>query len=139
MTIHYMLDEHGGFFPFFEIWNAILLCNRLEGSLGGRQLVVIDVATDGHAEGTCQRFEDAFDFVVLVGAFGLDVEIHSCGIAQALEEVQEHLCWHFAYALAMEFGIPHQPRAPTEVECHGAEAVVHGQTVAIAFDATLVP
>ena len=110
----------------------------LESSFGGRQLVMIDVATDSHAEGTCQRLEDAFDFVVLVGAFGLDVEVHPCGIAQALEEVQEHLCGHFAYALAMEFGIPHQPGAAAKVECHGAEAVVHGQTVAIALDAPLV-
>lgn len=35
----------------------------------------MDVATNSHLEGACKGLEDALDLVMLVIAFGLDVEI----------------------------------------------------------------
>ena len=75
--------------------------------------------------------------MVLVVAMSLDVEVHLRSIAEALEEMQEHLGGHIPYPLAMELGMPLQPGASAEVECHGAQTVVHRQRVAIALDATL--
>ena len=76
--------------------------------------------------------------MVLVGALSLDVEVHLGSIANGLEEVHEHLSGHFANLLAMELSIPDEPGAPTEVECHLTQTVVHRQAVAIALYATLV-
>lgn len=43
-----------------------------------------------------------------------------------------------AYALALEVGVPDEPRASAEIESHGAVAVVHRQHKAVAFNAALV-
>ena len=90
---------------------------------------MVDVATDSHADGTSERFEDAFNLVVFVLSFGLDVQVHASCVREALEEMQEHLGRHLSYPLTMELGIPDEPRATTEVESNGAEAVVHGEGV----------
>ena len=50
----------------------------------------------------------------------------------------EHLRWHFAHLLTMELGIPYQPWSASEVQGYLAEAVIHRQTVSVAFDASLV-
>ena len=43
---------------------------------------MVDVATDSHFQGTGEGFEDAFYLMMLVLAFGADVEIHLGGIAE---------------------------------------------------------
>ena len=90
---------------------------------------MVDVATDGHADGSGKGLEDAFNLVVFVLAFCLDVQVHACCVREAFEEMQEHLCRHLPYPLTMELGFPDEPRTPTEVESYGAEAVVHGEGV----------
>jgi len=97
-----------------------------------------DVATDCHLECAGQSLEDTFNLVMLVLPFGLDVEIHLGSIAEALEEVQEHLRRHLANLLTLEIGLPHQPGAPAKVETDAAEAVVHRQRITVALNAALV-
>ena len=99
---------------------------------------MVNVATNGHLKSACKRLEDAFDLVVLVLTLGLDVEVDAGGIGKRLEEVMEHLGGHVANTFAMELGIPHEPGTATEVECHLAQTIVHGETEAIAADATFV-
>ena len=43
---------------------------------------MVDVAANGHLQGTGEGFEDAFYLMMLVLAFGADVEIHFGGIAE---------------------------------------------------------
>ena len=99
---------------------------------------MVDVAPDGHLEGTCESLEDAFDLVVLILALGLDVEVDASGIGERLEEVMEHLSGDIAYLFAMELGIPNEPGTAAEVEGDLAEAIVHGETEAVAANAALV-
>ena len=75
---------------------------------------------------------------MLILAISTDVEVHLGSIAQTLEEVEEHLCGHFAYLLTIEFGIPYQPRTTTEIEGYAAQTVVHGQAISVALYAALV-
>ena len=75
---------------------------------------------------------------MLVLALSLDVEVHLCRITQTLEEMLEHLGWHFAHLLSVELCIPNQPWATTEIQCHLAETIIHWQGVTISLDATLV-
>lgn len=97
-----------------------------------------NITTDRHLERTGQCFEDALDLMMLIGALGLDVEIHLRSIAQALEEMKEHLRGHLSDLLTLELRIPYQPGPSAEVESYLAQAVIHGQTIAIALDAALV-
>ena len=97
-----------------------------------------NITTDRHLERTGQRLEDALDLMMLIGALGLDVEIHLRSIAQALEEMKEHLRGHLSDLLTLELRIPYQPGPSAEVESYLAQAVIHGQTIAIALDAALV-
>ena len=76
--------------------------------------------------------------MMLIFALSLDVEVHLCRITQTLEEMLEHLGWHFAHLLSVELGIPDQPWTATEIQCHLTETIIHRQTVAVSFDATLV-
>ena len=99
---------------------------------------MVDVAPDGHLEGTCEGLEDALDLVVLVLAFGLDVEVDAGGIGERLEEVMEHLGRDIAYLFAMELGIPYEPGTAAEVEGDLTETIVHGEAEAVAADAALV-
>ena len=55
---------------------------------------MINVAAYSHFQSSCQCFKDTFNLMVLVLAFGLDVQIHLRCVAQTLEEVQEHLGGH---------------------------------------------
>lgn len=98
----------------------------------------MDITTDGHLERTGKSLEDTFDLVVFVITFGLDVKVDAGGIGKRLEEVEEHLGWHVAYFLAMEFGIPYEPSATAEIEGYLAEAVIHWEAETIAADASLV-
>lgn len=109
-----------------------------EDTLARRQLVMIDVAPYRHLQATGQSLENPLYLMVLVHALGLDVQVHPRRVAQALEEVEEHLGRHVAHFLATELGIPHQPRPSAEIESHAAQAVVHGQTIAVTLDAALV-
>ena len=99
---------------------------------------MVDVSFHCHLERASQRLEDTFYLVVLILALSLDVEVHLCCIAQALEEMLEHLRWHFSHLLTMELSIPNQPWSATEVKCHLSKAIVHRQTIAITFDASFV-
>ena len=99
---------------------------------------MVDVAPDGHLEGTCEGLEDALDLVVLVLAFGLDVEVDAGGIGERLEEVMEHLGRDIAYLFAMELGIPDEPGTTAKVEGDLAEAIVHREAEAVSADAALV-
>ena len=76
--------------------------------------------------------------MVLILSFGFDVQIHLSGIAEALEEMQEHLRRHLANLLTVELCVPNQPGATTEVQAYGTETVVHRQGIAIALNASLV-
>ena len=91
-----------------------------ERAFGRRQFEVIDVALHSHSECSCQSFEDAFNLVVLVVAFGLDVEVHVSRVAQAFEEMEKHFGWHVADVFAFEVGLPNKPRPASEVEGYGA-------------------
>ena len=75
---------------------------------------------------------------MLVLALSLDVEVHLCRITQTLEEMLEHLCWHFAHLLSVELCIPDQPWTATEIQCHLTETIIHRQRVTISLYATLV-
>ena len=110
----------------------------LKHTLCARQLIVIYIPAHGHLQTSGQRFEDSFDLMMFVDSLGFDVQVHSRAITQALEEMEEHFRRHVPYPLTAEFGIPDEPRAAAEIEGHGTEAVVHRQTVAIAFDAAFV-
>ena len=48
---------------------------------------MIDIAPDGHLEGSCESLEYSLDLMMLVGALGFDIQVHSCGIAETLEEM----------------------------------------------------
>ena len=48
---------------------------------------MIDVSAHGHLETAGEGFEDALYLMMLVLTFGLDVQIHLRGIAEALKEV----------------------------------------------------
>ena len=76
---------------------------------------MVDVATDGHLQTACQCLEDSLNLMVLVLPFGTNEEVHACGIAEALEEVEEHLGGHVAHIFALEGGVPHQPGTTAEV------------------------
>ena len=82
-----------------------------EDTLTRRQLVMIDVAPYRHLQATGQSLENSLYLMVLIHAFGLDVQVHPRRVAQALEEVEEHLGRHVAHFLATELGIPHQPKS----------------------------
>ena len=76
--------------------------------------------------------------MMLVLALSLDVEVHLCRITQTLEEMLEHLGWHFAHLLSMELGIPDQPWTATEIQCYLTETIIHWQTVAVSFYSALI-
>ena len=99
---------------------------------------MVDVSLYRHFQRTGKRLENAFYLVMLIFALSLDVEVHLCRITQTLEEMLEHLGWHFAHLLSVELGIPNQPWTATEIQCHLTETIIHRQTVAVSFDATLV-
>ena len=99
---------------------------------------MIDVTAHSHFQCSCQCLEDALYLVVLILSFGFDVQIHLSGIAEALEEMQEHLRRHLANLLTVELCVPNQPGATTEVQAYGTETVVHRQGIAIALNASLV-
>lgn len=48
-----------------------------DASLAGRDFKVMDVAPDSHLDAAGKSLEDAFNLVVLVGTFCLDVEVHA--------------------------------------------------------------
>ena len=98
---------------------------------------MIYIPTNCHFQTTRKRLKNSFDFVMLILATRLDVQIHPRGIAQAFEEMQEHLCRHLTDALTMELGIPDQPGPSTEIQSHLTETIVHRKRIAITFDAAL--
>ena len=99
---------------------------------------MVYIAVDSHPQRSCQSFEYAFNLVVFVLSFCLNVEVHLRCIAETLEEVEEHLGGHLANAFATELGIPDKPGAAAEIERGLTEAVVHGQAEAVALDASFV-
>ena len=99
---------------------------------------MVDVSLYRHFQRTGKCLEDAFYLVMLIFAFSLDIEVHLCCITQTLEEMLEHLGWHFAHLLSVELGIPNQPWTATEIQCYLTETVVHRQTVAVSFYSALI-
>ena len=110
----------------------------LKHALGGGERVVPDVAADGLLEGAGKGLEDGLYLVVLVVTLGLDVQVHCSGVAQGLEEVQEHLGGHLANLFTLELGVPDKPAAASKVKHYLSHAVIHGQGVAVALYSTLV-
>ena len=76
---------------------------------------MINVSTHRHFDTPCQCLEDAFYLMMFVSAFSPDMKIHPCGVAQTLEEVEEHLCGYVTDAFAAELYIPYQPGSATKV------------------------
>ena len=76
--------------------------------------------------------------MVLILTFRFDIQVHLGGIAQGFEKMQEHLCRHLTNLFTIEFYIPYQPGASTEVQANLAKAIIHRQGIAITLDATLV-
>ena len=111
---------------------------NLQSSFRARQFKPVDIASDGHLDGTGQSLEDTFDLVVFVRAFRFYVQVHAGSIAQALKEMQEQLGRHIPYFLTVELRIPNQPRTSAEIKRHTAQAIVHRQTVTVAFDPSLI-
>ena len=99
---------------------------------------MIDVASDGHLQRSSQCLEYSFNLMVLVLSLSTNVQVHACGIAERLEEVQEHLGGNIAHTFAVELRIPYKPGPATEVEGYRTETVVHGQAVTVSFNAALV-
>ena len=99
---------------------------------------MVDIPSDCHFQGPCQCLEDAFYFMVLVIAFGTDMEIHLGSIAEALEEMQEHLSRHLPDFFPMELRVPNEPRSSPEVQGYLTEAIIHGKAIAIPLDSPLV-
>ena len=99
---------------------------------------MVDVSFYRHLDALGESLENALNLMVLVCSRRLDGEVHLRRVAKTLEEVHEHLRRHVTYALASKLRVPLQPCASAKVESHLAQAVVHGQTVAVAFDAAFV-
>ena len=99
---------------------------------------MVDVASYSHVQSACKGLEYSFYLMMLVCTACLNVKIHVCSVAQTLEEVKEHFGRHVTYVLALKFGIPVEPWTSAEIECYLTKAIVHGQAVAVAFDAALV-
>ena len=123
---------------FPALWRGIVVVGDSEGAFCRRQAIGEHVAAYGGFQRARQCLEYALNLVVLVVAASRDVKVHAGAVAEALEEVHEHLGGDVAYLLALEFDVPHKPAAPAEVESHGAQAVVHRQHEAVALDSELV-
>lgn len=98
---------------------------------------MMNVAPYGHINAAGESFKDTFYLVVFVTSFGFDMEVHTGRIAQRFEEMEEHLGRHVANLFAGEGGIPYQPGPSAEIKLNHALAVVHGQAVAVTFNASL--
>ena len=96
------------------------------------------VSLYGHLHSSGKGFEDTLYLVMLVSALGLDVEVHTSAVRQALEEMQEHFGWHLANFLSLELCIPYEPGATAEIETYLTQTVVHGKAISIALYATFV-
>ena len=53
-----------------------------DASLAGGNFKMMDVAPHSHLDAAGKCFEDTFNLVVLVGAFCLDVEVHTGRVTQ---------------------------------------------------------
>ena len=96
------------------------------------------IAPHSFSQGAGEGFEEAFGLVVLVGARGVQMEVHLGSDGEGVEEMVEHFGGHVAYAFALERGVPNEPGAPAQVEGALAEAVVHREHVAVALHAEFV-
>ena len=52
--------------------------------------------------------------------------------------MQKHFGRHLPYLLAFEFCIPDQPRTTSEIQSNLTQAIIHWQTIAVSFNASLV-
>ncbi len=134
-------------FSSAKIRKSLIRCRRwrnssssisfLQHSFRAWQFKVINIPLHRHLQCTCQRLENTLYLMMFVLSFGFYIKIHPGSITQGFEEVQEHFCRHVSYLLALELGIPYQPRASTKVKTHLAKAVVHRKGITIAFNAPL--
>ena len=76
--------------------------------------------------------------MMLVRTLGTDIQIHASSVAQALEEMEEHLRRHIPYFLTVELSVPNQPRTATEIQRHATQAVVHRKAIPITLDPSLI-
>ena len=70
--------------------------------------------------------------MVVVVAFGRNLQVAARGAAERVEEVAEHLRRDVSDPLAAEFGVPLEVDAPPEVEQHQRAAVIHRQGESVA-------
>ena len=75
---------------------------------------------------------------MLVRTLGTDIQIHAGSVAQALEEMEEHLRRHIPYFLTVELSVPNQPRTATEIQRHATQAIVHRKAIPITLDPSLI-
>ena len=76
--------------------------------------------------------------MMLVHTLGTDIQIHAGSVAQALEEMEEHLRRHISHFLTVELSVPNQPRTATEIQRHTTQAIVHRKAIAITLDPSLI-
>src|SRR5690606_22475075 len=110
----------------------------LKYPLRRRQLHISPFPPHGHLDRFSECLEYSLDLVVFVAAFGLDIQVTPGCIRKRLEEMEEHFCGHFADLFAREGRVPYQPGSPAKIDSHLGEAVVHGETEAIAFDSSFI-
>ena len=102
------------------------------------ELIVVDISLYSHLDATGECLEDSLNLVVLVVTLSFDVKVHLSSIANALEEMEEHLSRHLANLLPVKLSIPYQPRATSEIECYLTETVIHRKGIAVTLYATLI-
>src|SRR5690554_4351935 len=61
----------------------------------GQLVKCLNISFNCHLDGSSKGLEDGFDFMVLVNAFGFDVQVAFSRVTEGLEEVVKHFCRHF--------------------------------------------
>ena len=87
-----------------------------DASLAGRNLKMMNVTAYGHLDAAGEGLEDTFYLMMLVHTLGTDIQIHAGSVAQALEEMEEHLGRHVANLFTGKGGVPYQPGPSAEIE-----------------------
>ena len=97
-----------------------------------------NISLDSTLESLGKCLEDSFYFMMFIGTFCFDVEIHSGIITETLEEMEEHLCRHITNFLSLEICFPYQPRSSSEIQSYLTKTIIHRQTESITLNTPFV-